>query len=200
MPVMMEAPDSSGRPWRPNNWLGIITAGMLWTPLWDPSSYAENMPNLLRQIELAVTQEDEDETEYAGDEFTTADARQELERLRNDEQPAVAKIDRSGMCALPAQVPDLPAGLRITTEMKQLLSALLTSSNDRIGFCGMGGIGKTTVATCALSVCIACKMAQHCERPTQQSVVPLYAVRAHASGGHSQAVRIYSMGAAWTGS
>ena len=153
----------------PSVQLGIITAGTLWTPLWDPSSYAENMPNLLRQIELAVTQDDEDETEYAGDEFTTSDARQELERLRNDEQPATANADRSGMCALPAQVPDLPEGVRITTEMKQLLSVLLTSSNDRIGFCGMGGIGKTTVATCALSVCIACKMAQHCKRPTHNS-------------------------------
>ena len=28
--VMMEAPDSSGRPWQAGGWLGIITAGSLW--------------------------------------------------------------------------------------------------------------------------------------------------------------------------
>ena len=38
---------------------------------------------------------------------------------------------------LPAQVPDVPEGLRITAEMKQLLTALLESSNSRLGFCGM---------------------------------------------------------------
>ena len=28
--VMMEAPDSTGRPWQAGGWLGIITAGSLW--------------------------------------------------------------------------------------------------------------------------------------------------------------------------
>ena len=85
--------------------------------------------------------------------FFSQDAREELERLRKDEQPASAAVvlsgasDGGGLSALPAQVPDLPEGLRITTEMKLLLSALLTSSNSRIAFCGMGGIGKTTIST-----------------------------------------------------
>ena len=30
VPVMMEAPDSSGRPWQAGGWLGVITAGSLW--------------------------------------------------------------------------------------------------------------------------------------------------------------------------
>ena len=79
-----------------------------------------------------------DEPDEAAADFSSEDVREELERLRKDEQPVAVSTDAGGMCALPAQVPGLPAGLRITTEMKQLLSALLTSSNSRIGFCGMG--------------------------------------------------------------
>ena len=30
VPVMMEAPDASGRPWVAGGWLGIIMAGALW--------------------------------------------------------------------------------------------------------------------------------------------------------------------------
>ena len=30
VPVMMEAPDSSGRMWQAGGWLGVITAGSLW--------------------------------------------------------------------------------------------------------------------------------------------------------------------------
>jgi hypothetical protein len=153
--VMMEAPDSSGRSWRAGSWLGVITAGSLWTPLYDASSHAEQVPNLLRQIELAISPEDGDHDaygDYAGgggggqDLFSAEDAREELERLRNDAQPPAISTTAGGMCALPAQVPDLPEGLRITPEMKQLLAALLTSA-VRIGFCGMGGIGKTTIST-----------------------------------------------------
>ena len=47
---------------------------------------------------------DEDQDETAAD-FSAEDARQELERLREDEQPAAASADSGGMCALPAQVP-----------------------------------------------------------------------------------------------
>eukprot|EP01045_Picozoa_sp_COSAG04_P015045 COSAG04_NODE_1165_length_7994_cov_50.104370_3_plen_574_part_00 len=91
--------------------------------------------------------EDDDDDDASAADVSAEDAREELERLRKDEQPAAASADSGGMCALPIQVPKLPAGLRITTEMKQLMSALLTSSNKRIGFCGMGGIGKTTIST-----------------------------------------------------
>eukprot|EP01045_Picozoa_sp_COSAG04_P015046 COSAG04_NODE_1165_length_7994_cov_50.104370_4_plen_59_part_00 len=30
VPVMMEAPDSSGQSWQAGGWLGVITAGSLW--------------------------------------------------------------------------------------------------------------------------------------------------------------------------
>ena len=109
------------------------------TPLYDPATFAENIPNLLRQIEVAVVSEEGDDDQYdeAATVFFAEDAREELERLRKDEQPAAVSANAGGLCALPAQVPDLPEGLRITMEMKQLLTALLTSEKKRIGFCGM---------------------------------------------------------------
>ena len=115
------------------------------TPLHDPASFAENIPNLLRQIEIAVAPDEEQDDTSATD-FSAEDAREELERLRKDEQPTAISA-AGGLCVLPAQVPKLPDGLSVTPEMKQLLSALLTSSKKRIGFCGMGGIGKTTIST-----------------------------------------------------
>ena len=146
VPVMMEAPDSSGRCWQASGWLGVLTAGSLWTPLYDPASFAANIPNLLRQIEMAVNP-DHLSMEVGG--FSAADTREELERLRKDEQPAdtMGGLQSGGMCVLPAQVPGLPEGLRIIPEMKQLLSSLMTSDKGRVGFCGMGGIGKTTIST-----------------------------------------------------
>ena len=49
---------------------------------------------------------------------------------------------------LPAQVPDVPEGLRITAEMKQLPAALLTSAKSRIGFCGM--VSRSSCFVCAV--------------------------------------------------
>eukprot|EP01043_Picozoa_sp_COSAG02_P075352 COSAG02_NODE_15501_length_1165_cov_1.338649_2_plen_103_part_00 len=84
---------------------------------------------------------DEDES---ADAFSTEDVRQELERLRKDERPATMLTDAGSKCAISANVPNLPEGLRITTEMQQLLSTLLSAENRRVGFCGMGGIGPIT--------------------------------------------------------
>ena len=76
------------------------------TPLYDPTSFAENIPNLLRQIEIAVAP-DEDQGDASATDFSAEVAREELERLRKDEQPA-AVSSAGGICALPIQVPDLP--------------------------------------------------------------------------------------------
>ena len=97
-------------------------------------------------------QEDHDEASAAAEAaaFSAEDMREELERLRKDEQPAAAAGAAGvagGLCVLPAQVLDLPEGLRITAEMKQLLAALLTSEKSRIGFCGM--VSRTVAAACA---------------------------------------------------
>ena len=83
-------------------------------------------------------QEDDESSVAVAAAFSAEDMREELERLHRDEEPAaLASTAAGGLCVLPAQVPELPEGLRITAEMKQLLTALLTSGKSRIGFCGM---------------------------------------------------------------
>ena len=86
-----------------------------------------------------------------------AQVRGELERLRADlELTQKAKLGKattagsaSEICPLPALVPNLPHGLCITAEMQQLLQTLLAPAprSPQVGFCGMGGIGKTVVST-----------------------------------------------------
>jgi putative protein kinase ArgK-like GTPase of G3E family len=45
-------------------------------------------------------------------------------------------------------VPKLPIGMSVTTAMEAVRDAVLEESNPaQIGFCGMGGIGKTTVSS-----------------------------------------------------
>eukprot|EP01052_Picozoa_sp_SAG31_P023688 SAG31_NODE_1969_length_6771_cov_17.211331_7_plen_1242_part_01 len=157
VPVMMEAPDESGRVWKAGGWLGIVTAGMLYTPLHDPTTFDENIQNLLRQVTIAVTSQAEmeaNDTSSAGGEaraeFSIDDAREELERLRVEEIPATAtEADPAdGRCSVPPQVAVLPAGLRVSTEMSQLRRSLLTpvTKKTKLSFCGMGGVGKTTIS------------------------------------------------------
>ena len=78
--------------------------------------------------------------------FSLDETREELDRLRAEEAPS--KQPTSGAaCPLPAIVPTLPRGVLITAEMQNILDAVLSGeSSPQIGFCGMGGIGKTTVS------------------------------------------------------
>lgn len=51
------------------------------------------------------------------------------------------------LCTLPALVPTIYPGITITPAMNDVLSAVLSATTpQQIGFCGMGGIGKTTVS------------------------------------------------------
>jgi hypothetical protein len=75
--------------------------------------------------------------------------RGELERLRADLQESGRKNHRpaaaaaNGQCGLPAGVPELPAGLRVSAEMRELATTLLSPAGTRVGFVGMGGIGES---------------------------------------------------------
>ena len=145
-------------------WLGIITAGALWVPLYEARSFDVGIDQLVQQIRhaLPADEEDGDEEGLAGGEalFTAAEMKEELERLRADMEAASARPKavgrRSGEqqktswlpCDLPTGVPPLPSGLRVSSEMRQLGLALLSAtSRCRVGFCGMGGVGKTTVSS-----------------------------------------------------
>ena len=144
VPALMEAPDERGRPWKASGWLGILTAGALYTPLYDRGTFAESVQNLLRQIKVAVHVDQG--AEDAGAAFSVGDLREELERLRADEAPdATRGVGADGARALPAEIPVLPAGLRVSAEMRQLRRMLLTpaSAKVRLGLHGMGGGGKT---------------------------------------------------------
>ena len=154
--------------------LGIITAGSLWTSV-DFDDLDGSAEKIVKQIDRTMdvfskrpgstildTDGDTDQSSTEDDEegFSVEDMRGELERLMSDLRVAKyskASIDldqapiKKGaeLCVLPAVVPNNPAGLRITAEMKTLLAALLTTPTvgRQVGFCGMGGLGKTVVST-----------------------------------------------------
>ena len=97
-----------------------------------------------------------------GDEmFSLEEMKEELDRLREETAPSLKSKGSDGaaggsMCALPAMVPTLPRGLLVTAAMQSVLDAVVsdavvsdadnTANGAQIGFCGMGGIGKTTVS------------------------------------------------------
>lgn len=170
VPVMMQ-PD-----WKASGWLGIITAGTLYVQMHGdmPACVGNLMVQVQRTLESRGfdSAEEDDPSDFSSTEdeehaeFTVEDMRGELERLMQDLR--MAKRDQedhlsasgsgrllltsptggSTLCPLPAIVPMLPPGLRVTSEMLTLKSALLESrGNPQIGFCGMGGIGKTVVSS-----------------------------------------------------
>jgi hypothetical protein len=122
-------------------WLGILTAGALWTPLHERESFDSGIELLVRQIFKNVIPSDEE----GDDIFSIDDVRGELARMRDDESSAVSPP--SAGATVPAVVPSLPVGLQVSAEMQQLLDNLLGSDTTRCGFCGMGGIGKTVVSS-----------------------------------------------------
>eukprot|EP01052_Picozoa_sp_SAG31_P021337 SAG31_NODE_1645_length_7652_cov_2.069906_2_plen_249_part_00 len=127
VPVMMEAG------FRPSGWLGLLTAGSLWTPLHDKATLEENVDGLVRQIKLAIAPDADEPVDSAQEDFSAKELRDELDRLAQEdgeEQPTEE-------ARIPALAPPLPAGVLITPEMETLLSKLVDPSRTRVGFCGM---------------------------------------------------------------
>jgi hypothetical protein len=132
---------------KPVGWLGLLTAGSLWTPLYDQASFEENVQSLLRQIKLAVVSTAEAlgdaASHFSADDaaahFSAEELRDELCRLEkldtscNDTAGAVDQEER-GKAMVPAAVPELPHGLLITGSMEELLHQLTaTDGCTRIG-------------------------------------------------------------------
>jgi hypothetical protein len=160
IPVMMQANFAA------KGWLAILTAGSIWTPMHDRASVPDGVDNLITQVQHVLRGGDDDADTHSegssdagsafdvgawGDEmFSLEETRDELERLRAEVAPLTAKHASAPvgeLCPLPAMVPTLARGLFVTTEMQSVLDAvLLDTSTPQIGFCGMGGIGKTTVS------------------------------------------------------
>ena len=153
VPVMAE----STKGWRPSGWLGIVVAGALWTPLRSDGEFESNVRSLVEQIKGAVPSsgdgqfEDGDDV-YDEEEDSGSELRAELERLRKqitatDDKAATkdaATYDPDAPAELPVGVPELPGDFRRTETIETLQQKLLRSSKPtKVGFWGMGGIGKT---------------------------------------------------------
>ncbi len=141
--------------WRASGWLGLITAGLLWTPLVE-DTFEDNVAAIFSQIKLAdpdftATETTADVPEENRDDelFSLNEMREELERLRADSRKSVARGKKATgeQCALPAIVPALPDGLVVSDSMHKLVDTVISvSSKRRCGFWGSGGIGKTTTS------------------------------------------------------
>eukprot|EP01048_Picozoa_sp_COSAG05_P011210 COSAG05_NODE_1042_length_6066_cov_2.922742_2_plen_1109_part_00 len=171
MPVMMQ--DN----WRATEWLGLLTAGSLWTPLHDASTMQENLPRLVEQIKAAVptiaatvsanaTKSDSKAAAMisSGESDELQALRSELDSLRGDlakkatQRDAVDDEALSVLAPIPAEVPALSLNCRPTADMEKLKRMLISTDSDgstmavtatksKIGALGMGGIGKTVTAT-----------------------------------------------------
>lgn len=169
IPVMMQANFTA------KGWLGILTSGSVWTPMYDHATVPDGIDKLIAQGQHLVPgmrgEDDVSDTmsEASGDGstfdvggwgddmFSLAEMREELDRLREDTALSSGASKQSSapgegpggsaVCPLPAIVPVLPRGLFVTAEMQLVLDAVLSNTTPpQIGFCGMGGIGKTTVS------------------------------------------------------
>jgi hypothetical protein len=151
--------------WNASDWLGIITAGALWTPLYGPvgADFEQSVTSLVEQVRrvagaggaegfsmegAATTMPGADD----GDEFSVAEMREELERLRAESgearrAPPTAK-GRDGQAIIPATVPEVPeGGLMVSGAMHALVDMVVSPASKRLcGFFGMGGVGKTTTS------------------------------------------------------
>ena len=123
-----------------SSWLGILTAGLLWTRLWDSSTFTEDVDSLVEQI--MQTQDPEAGDVVLGAEDATAidDVKDELLRLRESAGLGFASGQSAAateQARIPAFAAPLPSGILVTSEMEQLSSNLLDPANKRVGFCGM---------------------------------------------------------------
>jgi hypothetical protein len=179
VPAMMTDPDT----FKASGWLGLILAGLLWTPLFEASTFESNVNDLVEQIKQAVPELTIDSPdspaavattpgitdEGEGELFTLNEMRAELERLRRQAAPARRQMTRAGddLCILPAAVPELPpGGVRVTSEMRMLVELVTSpSSRTRIGFHGIGGSCFVTLSPAPLCIranqpCVLCARAR----------------------------------------
>ena len=162
VPIIPGLVEANG--YKASGWLGVVTAGLLWVPLYDVKAGIEQ---LCQQIHIAMPGEaaatdsataqgsdrdgvggvDSGVENQATSLFSVEEMREELLRLRADLAAAASsKATRplaavaGGPCPLPAGVPELPANLRVSPEMQQLALALLSpnSTTSRCSFVGMG--------------------------------------------------------------
>eukprot|EP01051_Picozoa_sp_SAG22_P004182 SAG22_NODE_218_length_14885_cov_24.733699_3_plen_893_part_00 len=153
IPVIME-----GGGWQASGWLGLLTAGALWVPLHEEADFEQNVRQLHTQLlktigsSAAFAAEDGDTVAAVA---SSTEAIEELERLREEQAASssqstvsAALADPSQPANIPAGVPKLPVRFQATEQIRELTRLVLSGSRSdmampRVGFYGMGGIGKT---------------------------------------------------------
>lgn len=156
-----------GGGWQASGWLGLLTAGSLWTPMHDEATFESNVRVLHGQIEQLQRQSSvsagdmgDDADECVAPTTVLHEATEELARLRNDLVPVTAgarpgggggggtaefvTADATQPATIPAGVPKLPVRFQSSEQIRTLTDLVLsTDSSDmalsRVGFFGMGG-------------------------------------------------------------
>ena len=132
----------------PRGWLGLLTAGLLWTPLHEKSSLEDNVDALLNQIRRTLAPDADLQPEELqvgshaadGTDFSVTDLRDELQRLKQEQEATASSLQAnqgnqsSGQAKVPASVPDLPRGILVTQSMEELLTHLTTGDKNRVAF------------------------------------------------------------------
>jgi hypothetical protein len=154
VPVKMQ-----GAQWKATEWLGAVTAGLLYTPMHDQTTMQSNLPGLLEQVKGAVGQTVAVTSDVKSPRAaslarmsSTADGigeseemealRSELDNLRQDlakavthsQRQAVAEGSSTGLdkvlAPVPAEVPQLSLNVRPTDDMEKLKRMLLSAKSD----------------------------------------------------------------------
>ena len=137
--------------WRASEWLGILTAGLLWTPLHDATTLTQNLQGLLEQIKVAVPGTtvvliDPESSRAAipapvavsGESMEMQSMRGELNSLRADLAQAVTQRSSAEeakaaagliLAPMPAEVPPLSLNVQPTPDMHKLKSMLLSGDS-----------------------------------------------------------------------
>eukprot|EP01047_Picozoa_sp_COSAG01_P077830 COSAG01_NODE_14161_length_1489_cov_1.278417_3_plen_192_part_00 len=110
VPAMVQSGFTASR------WLGILTAGLLWTRLWQPSTFDADVDSLIQQMLVAVD-EGADDTDTSVGTDTIDEVKDELLRLREDTEVRTKSTEPAQEAWIPPTVKSLPIGLLITTEM-----------------------------------------------------------------------------------
>ena len=74
----------AGSGWRASGWLGLLTAGSLWTRLQDDSNFEENIRAVQGQIHQVIGDMQHDDEGLDEVEVSPGEAKEELDRLRDD--------------------------------------------------------------------------------------------------------------------
>ena len=145
--------------WKASGWLGLLTAGALWTTI-SNDHIEQSCDNILAAIKTAAMV---DLPTDSGSLRSTAeiatptqfeDAKAELARLRSDLEAAKMRrkpvdfsqpmFDSNQPAIIPTLTPQLPRDFRETPAIQELRRLLLSppaslSAHSHVGFWGMGG-------------------------------------------------------------